>query len=86
MSGANEFSVWWDDPEGMHHCEGRAMGAKEAVELAKSFTERPAVAMGIIRRVIITDGGDNTVFEWLADKGVTFPPRDAVPSQPHAEH
>jgi hypothetical protein len=71
---AREFSVWWDDPEGMRHREGRAMGAKEAVELAKSLTVRPAAQIGIVCRVIITDGGDFTVFEWKAREGVTFPP------------
>lgn len=70
---SDEFSVWWDDPEGMQHREGRAMGAEEAVELAKSLTVRPAALMGIIRRVIITDGGDFTVFEWKQGEGVTFP-------------
>jgi hypothetical protein len=29
--------------------------------------------MGITERVIITDGGDSTVFEWKKDEGVVFP-------------
>jgi hypothetical protein len=69
----NEFSVWWDDPQGNHHPERRFIGAQEAVELAKNLTQRPAVLLGIIQRVIITDGGDFTVFEWKHGEGVTFP-------------
>jgi hypothetical protein len=29
--------------------------------------------MGITKRVIITDGGDNIVFQWKAGEGVTYP-------------
>jgi len=70
-----EFSVFWFDPNGSSYPEKRFVDAKEAVETAKSLTERPAVAMGIIKRVIITDGGDYTNFEWRAGEGVVYPPR-----------
>lgn len=71
-----EFSVYWFDEEDCSYPEARFIGAREAVELAKSLATRPAAAMGIIRRVIITDGGDFTVFEWKAGEGVTFPPHN----------
>jgi hypothetical protein len=51
--------------------------AKEAVETAKSFTERPAALIGIIKRVIIVDAGDFINFEWRFGEGVVYPPRDA---------
>ncbi len=73
----NEFSVWWWDAEGYHHPELRWVDAKTAVERAKSMTERPAALMGVIKRVIITDGGDFCVFEWKAGEGVVFPPKEA---------
>jgi hypothetical protein len=28
----------------------------------------------VIERIVITDGEDFTVFEWLRDQGTTFPP------------
>jgi hypothetical protein len=28
----------------------------------------------VIKRMIITDGGDHTVYEWTREKGVTWPP------------
>ena len=76
----NEFSVYWFDDDDFNHAEARGIGPKEAVELAKSLTVRPAALLGIICRVIITDGGDFTVFEWKKGDGVTYPPREAVAS------
>ncbi len=73
-----EFSVYWFDPEGLSYLEKGFLPARAAVELAKSLTTRPAVVLGIISRVIITDGGDHTVFEWKNGQGVTYPPRNAA--------
>ena len=69
------FSVWWWDPEGNYHAEARFIPAKQAVELAKNLTNRPAALIGIIKTIRIIDGGDNINFEWEFGKGVTFPPR-----------
>jgi hypothetical protein len=49
--------------------------AEEAVVCAKSRTQYPAALIGIIRRIIITDDGDHTCFEWQHGRGVTFPLR-----------
>lgn len=74
MSDEDElFSVWWFDPDGYSTRERDGLGAKEAVELAKEISERPAVpGFPWIVRIIITDWGDRTVFEWR-DGEVTFP-------------
>lgn len=69
-----EFSVWQFFPDDTYECVRRNVGPQEAVETAKSYTTRPAAMLGIIRRVIITDGGDAAVFEWKHGEGVTFPP------------
>jgi len=68
-----QFSVWWFDPEGYSHPEKCFVDAETAVRTAWSLTERPAVKLGIIARVIITDGGDCTCFEWKHGIGVTYP-------------
>jgi hypothetical protein len=69
----DEFSVWIFFPDGSHVDEVRWVDAETAVRLAKEITERPAAEIGLIERVIITDGGDNTCFEWKHGQGVTFP-------------
>jgi hypothetical protein len=66
------FNVVLFFPDGSSHYEQRGLGPKEAVELAKQCTERPAARIGMIDRVIITDCGDCTNFEWCYGKGVTF--------------
>lgn len=56
----------------------RFVDAKTAVETAKEYTDRPAALIGIVCRIIITDGGDFTVFEWKFGEGVTYPPHDGT--------
>lgn len=68
-----EFSVCQFMNDGSYEYVARFVGAEEAVKTAKSWTERPAALMGIIQRVIITDGGDCTVFEWKKGLGVVWP-------------
>jgi hypothetical protein len=71
----NEFSVVQFFPDESYEYVKRFVGAEEAVKTAKSYTERPAAQIGIIRRVIVTDGGDCIAFEWKFGEGVTYPPR-----------
>ena len=78
----DEFSVFWYDPDGYCHGERYRVGAKEAVECAHSLTNRPATRMGIIRKVVIADGDDFTVFLWEHDKGVVFPQLGVVGATP----
>jgi len=75
----NEFSVYWYDPTGAYCCEAKFVGAEEAVELARSLTNRPAARMGIITRVMITDGGDFCVLDWRNGEGIVFPPPEGNP-------
>ena len=69
----NSFSVWIFFPDESYTPEARFIDGESAVRLAKDITLRPAALIGIIARVIITDGGDFTVFEWTHDRGVVFP-------------
>lgn len=73
MASEGEFSVWIFFPDGYHVDEARWIDEESAVRLAKEITMRPAVKLGIIDRVIITDGGDCIAFEWNPREGVIFP-------------
>jgi hypothetical protein len=67
-----EFSVYQFFDDGTYECVRQYVDAKEAVEAAHHYTHNVATMVGIIERVIITDGGDITCFEWTKGKGVTF--------------
>ena len=71
----NEFSVCQFFPNDTYEYVKRYIGAKEAVETAKRLIDSVGGRIGTTRRVIITDGGDCTVFEWRFGEGVVFPPR-----------
>lgn len=75
---AREFSVHQFFPDGTSECVRDHVGPEEAVQTAHSFTTRPAAVLGIIQRVLITDGGDCCVFEWQFGKGVVFPPKGSA--------
>ena len=72
MTDRDEFNVWWWDSSGGQHEELRFVSARTAVERAHTLTQGPAAQLGIVERVIITDGGDCTNFEWKNGKGITF--------------
>jgi hypothetical protein len=64
-----------EEPDDNYEYVLRFVDPKTAVEKAHDLTTRPAAKIGIIRRVLITDGGDCVAFEWFHDKGVVFPPQ-----------
>ena len=70
---AAEFSVYQFFEDDSYECVRRFVTAEEAVKAARHYTNNVATKVGITRRVIITDGLDCTVFEWLYGKGVVFP-------------
>jgi hypothetical protein len=72
-----EFSVVIFYPDGTYEYVARGLSAADAVPIAKQWTERPGALLGAIARVLITDGGDMTNFEWRFGEGVTYPRRDA---------
>ena len=72
---AGKFSVCQFFEGDTYEYVRRFVGAEEAVQAARHYTDNVAAKMGITKRVIITDGGDHCVFEWLAGKGVVYPTR-----------
>lgn len=75
MDDAREFSVYQFFQDGTSEQVRCNVGAEEAVEAARHYTRSVAAQVGITRRVIITDGGDFTNFEWKFGDGITYPPR-----------
>jgi hypothetical protein len=74
MSGRDEFSVWQFFATGYYERVREYVNAQEAIKAVEHYTDNIAVKLGIVNRVIITDGGDNICFEWKRGEGVTFPP------------
>jgi hypothetical protein len=71
---SERFDVWQYLPDDWHEKVGDDLPPEAAVQLAHSYTVRPAAKIGIIRKVRIISRSDDTVaFEWQFGKGVTFP-------------
>lgn len=71
----DEFSVYQFFEDGSYEKVRSFVGAEEAVKAAKHYCNSVAAKIGVVHRVIITDGGDCTVFEWKYGEGVVFPER-----------
>jgi len=69
----NSFSLYWWDEQDQAYDELRFVGVEQAISRAKTLMQSPAAKIGIIKRIIITDGDDYTNFEWKADEGIIFP-------------
>ena len=75
------FSVWQFFEDETYERVRRSVPSKDAVEAAQHYCKSIGAQIGTTQRVIITDDGDDTVFEWQFGKGVTFPP-EAAGAQP----
>jgi hypothetical protein len=74
-----EFSVWIFFIDGTHFSEWRGLDAGSALAQAAELSKRPAIAAGIfVERIIVTDSGDCTVFEWRPAQSVTWPPSPSL--------
>lgn len=70
----DEFSVYAFASDGSWQRELSFVSAKEAVMWARWLTETREAKFGEVAKIIITDGGDHTCFEWRFGEGVVFPP------------
>jgi len=52
----------------------RGVSPEDAMRTLGDYSRRPAAKIGIIKRLIVTDGGDCTNAEWRFGEGFTFPP------------
>ena len=67
------FNVVQFFPDGEYEYVRRNVNAKEAVDAAYHYTHSVGALAGVTRRVIITDDGDSTCFEWRFNEGIIFP-------------
>ena len=67
-----EFSVFQEFEDGTQECVRTRVDAESAVNAAHHYCHSIGAQIGTTRRVIITDGGDCTNFEWKFGEGVTF--------------
>ena len=68
------FSVYQFFPDETYECVRDSVDIKEALDAARHYCASVGAQLGTTRRVIISDTGDCTVFEWKYGEGVTFPP------------
>ena len=71
-----ESSVCQFFKSGAYEYVRRFVGPEEAVKAAHHYTHNVAARLGMVERVIITDGGDYCCFEWKLGEGVTFHQRE----------
>jgi hypothetical protein len=70
MSG--EFSVYQFFTDGTHEKVRSFVDAESAMKAVDHYTNSVAVKLGLVNRVIITDGGDCCCYEWKKGQ-VVFP-------------
>jgi hypothetical protein len=74
MSDQGEFSVCQFFTNGMYEYVRRYVSTEEAMRAFMHYTNNVATSLGVIEKVIITDGFDCTAMEWIKGKGITYPP------------
>lgn len=77
-SKGNEFSVCQFFDDETYEYVRRFVSPEEAMEAVLHYTTSVAAALGMVQRVIITDGLDNCVFEWKKGEGVTWPKKETT--------
>lgn len=75
---SKEFSVAQFFTDGNYEYVRRFVTIEEAITAFKHYTDSVAVKMGMVSRVIITDGGDLICYEWEYGKGLTYPTPDQM--------
>ena len=77
---SGEHSVCQFFRDGTYEYVRRYVGPKEAIDAATTYSSNVSAAIGMTRRVIITDADDCLNWEWRFGEGVVFPPPTTVPS------
>lgn len=80
--GSPVFSVYQFFANGSYERVKYLVSAEEAVATAVALSRSVGARHGTTLRLIITDGGDSTTFEWVRGKGIVWPPELAKPLPP----
>lgn len=78
---SGEFSVYQFFPDETYKEVLRFVDAETAVNRAAQLTRSVGAKLGTTVKVIITDGGDFTNFEWKFGEGITYPPQTQKETQ-----
>lgn len=73
MSAGELFNVCQFFADDSYEYVRERVSAEEAVIAARHYCSSVGAQIGTTTRVIITDMGDSTVFEWRHGEGVVFP-------------
>ena len=75
------FSVVQFFSDGSYEYVRRNVSPEEAVKAVKHYTTSVGARFGTTVRVIITDMGDCTCFEWKFGEGIVFPKEEDLPQK-----
>jgi hypothetical protein len=76
MAGDAEFSVYQFLSDGTTERVRSFVVAEEAVNAFFHYTNSVAVKLGMVEKVMITDGGDQCVYQWEKGEGITWDGKD----------
>ena len=74
----NQYSVCQFFVDDTYEYVRRFVSAEEATKAFAHYTTSVGAKLGMVKRVIITDGGDCTNAEWVHGKGITFPAKEGA--------
>jgi hypothetical protein len=78
MDRQMEYSVFQYFLDGSYERLAELVPMDDAVKIAYGCISSIGGRIGTTVRVIITDDGDECCFEWIFEKGITFPPELAA--------
>lgn len=67
------FNVYFIYPDGTNTREREWIDAEASVKFAVEATSRPAAQLGMLKEIMITDGGDCCVWHWKYGEGIVWP-------------
>jgi hypothetical protein len=71
--------------DGSYEYVRRNVSGQEAVEASHHYCTSVGARIGTTRRVIVTDSGDCTVFEWRFGEGIVYPTKAEGATFPDAK-
>lgn len=79
------YTVYWWDRDGGQHREGIFVDAEGAVLAARRLCLGPASVLGVVKKVMITDGDDFVSFLWK-DGALIYPTEEMLQKHRKTQH